>query len=203
MMDAGVEVPVPYPCLVLPNTELSEEAYMLEWGVVTAEVMQGQYPFKKMDKNMGHIVVETNQMTKDDWVDMLLFSNLTVALENGGIFSEHVIDKYDYSNIWYSLFNNNEYPFATRIIEHARQHVRYHIEHPVDSLTNIRPINCSTTLQLALDCYFHASMLCNAEFASEVKRYAGWDIATLTSVDIGEQYKNGLITITNKDYGNN
>lgn len=75
-----------YPCLVLPNTELSDPAYMAKHGIKTRRIKLAEFHGSVRDDSWAteyeDIAVETGTMTPEDWKAMMTFSYVFLVLHS-------------------------------------------------------------------------------------------------------------------------
>ena len=67
-----------YHCTILPNTEMADPEYIKKYGLVTSRVplaeIHGQYRDSNFVQEYEDIVVQTNTMTKEDWIDCAVYA---------------------------------------------------------------------------------------------------------------------------------
>ena len=75
-------------CEVLPFSPMGDKKYIDQYGIETVKIPINQ-PHCTIDDDeiieFSHLVVQTNTMSKDDWVEMNLYSDVIQAFHNGGL----------------------------------------------------------------------------------------------------------------------
>ena len=87
IIDAGMRNQIfIYPCLVLPNTEMAEPAYMAKHGIKTRRIQLKEFHGSIRDSSWAieyeDIAVETSTMTTEDWKYMMIFSYVFLVLHS-------------------------------------------------------------------------------------------------------------------------
>ena len=104
-------------CEVLPFSPMGDKAYMKLHGIETVKIPINQ-PHCTIDDDeiveFSHLVVQTNSMSREDWIDMNLYSDVIQAFHNGGLLLFFALYLHDTKKLKYSTFYCafKEYLFA-------------------------------------------------------------------------------------------
>lgn len=77
-----------YYCELLPNSQMSTKEYIEEHGIGTISTFLNQYHCEKMDDKLSgfsHIVVETNSMSREEWIEANMFSVCVQSFHHFGL----------------------------------------------------------------------------------------------------------------------
>ncbi len=116
-----------YYCELLPNSELATKECIKKYGIKTVTTSLNQYHCEKMDdvlSGYSSIIVGTNTMSVDDWIEANEFSTCVQSFHHFGIMQcfamyankEYGVSYYDFYSALYS-FIMNESSFCKPIFE--------------------------------------------------------------------------------------
>lgn len=83
-----------YNCEILLNAEMNQPDYLEKYGIQTAAMEQYQYhtqPYKNAIKEYSRIVVATNTMNREEWIESNILSVFVRTFHNLGLFQCYTI----------------------------------------------------------------------------------------------------------------
>lgn len=99
-----------YHCELLPNSRMSSSQFMNKYNIQTVSTSLEQYHCENMDEilsGFSNIVVGTNTMTKEEWIEANIFSDFLQAFHHLGLTQALAIYLRQDHNIRYIDFYND------------------------------------------------------------------------------------------------